>query len=120
MLNLFESECIAVTDFFECNIIDPNHYFVKEPDVVDAMSEKNEVVFVSETILHLSNASLQELQLQVNPVVRDTNRGILLCIREKSSSRSKISNWILSSSFFSPGGFCFFCFCLFVCFLGGF
>lgn len=120
MLNLFESECIAVTDFFECNIIDPNHYFVKEPDVVDAMSEKNEVVFVSETILHLSNASLQELQLQVNPVVRDTNRGILLCIREKSSSRSKISNWILSSSFFLPGGFCFFCFCLFVCFLGGF
>ena len=38
---------------------------------------------VPETMQKLSNASLQELQLEVNPLERDTNHGISLYIRPK-------------------------------------
>ena len=81
MLNLFGSEYTAVKDFFESNIIDSNYYGVEEPDVIDAASEVEEAVVVPETMQNLSNASLQELQLQVNPLERDTNHGISLYIR---------------------------------------
>lgn len=83
MLNLFGSEYTAVKDFFESNVIDSNYYGVEEPDVIDAASEGEEAVVVPETIQNLSNASLQELQLQVNPLEWDTNHGISLYIRAK-------------------------------------
>ena len=83
MLNLFGSEYTAIKDFFESNVIDPNYYGVEEPDVIDAASEGEEAVVVPETMQNLSNASLQELQLQVNPLERDTNHGISLYIRAK-------------------------------------
>ena len=60
MLNLFGSEYRAVKDFFESNIIDSQHNGVEEPDVIDAASEEDAVV-VPEAMLHLFNASLQEL-----------------------------------------------------------
>ena len=82
MLYLFGSEYIAVKDLFESNIIDPNHYGVEEPDVIDAASEE-EVVVVPEAMLHLSDASSQELQLQMNPLEQDTNHDISLYIRAK-------------------------------------
>ena len=83
MLSLFGSEYTAVKDFFESNIINPNHYGVEEPDVIDAASEVEEAVVVAKTIQNLSNTSLRELQLQVNPLERDTNHGISLYIRAK-------------------------------------
>ena len=83
MLNLFGSEYTAVKDFFESNVIDPNHYGIEELHVIDAASEVEEADAVPETMQNLSNASLQELQLQVNPLERDTNHGISLYTRAK-------------------------------------
>ena len=83
MLNLFGSEYTAVKDFFESNVIDPNHYGIEEPHVTDAASEVEEADAVPETMQNLSNASLQELQLQVNPLEWDTNHGISLYTRAK-------------------------------------
>ena len=82
MLNLFGSEYTAVQEFFKSNIIDRNHNGVEEADVIDAASEE-EAVVVPEAMLHLSNESLQELQLQMTPLERDTNHGISLYIRAK-------------------------------------
>ena len=69
MLNLFESEYTAVKDFFESNIIDPNHCGVEEPDVIDVASEEDELAGVAATNESVG-ARYQQRHLALHPSKR--------------------------------------------------